>query len=88
MAFIEDVQEAEPQVNARGDFLEEENEEENGQIIQPAQLAPTPVQENEIQEGEQETTAPPPPPQDPENNNGYTGNDHPSRYWCWKFPYF
>ena len=46
MAFVEEAQEAEPQVNARGDFLEEENEEENDQFPQPNQLAPPPIQEN------------------------------------------
>ena len=49
MAFIEEVNEATPQTQ------NDENEGENGQIMQPNQLIQTPIQENENQGGEHET---------------------------------
>ena len=64
------------------DLLDNEIEEEIGQIIQPDQMTPTPIQENEIQEGEPEATDPPPPPPDGECDAGFTGNDYPTKYWC------
>ena len=82
MAFIEDAQEAEPQANARGDFLEEENEVGNALVPQPDQLIPAPVQENDIKVEEPEAPAPPPPPEEQESAAGSAGNDYPAKFWC------
>ena len=82
MAFVEEAQEAESQVNARDDFPEEENEEKNDQTLQHDQLAPTPIQENGIQEGGPGATDPPPPHPDRDCENGFTGNDYPAKFWC------
>ena len=53
MAFIEDVHETEPQVDARNEFPEEVNEGVNGQDMQPAQLALPTVHETQSQEVDQ-----------------------------------
>ena len=70
MAFIEEVNEAAPQMNPGDDFLGNENEGENGQIVQPNQMTPTPIQGNGIQGGEHEATPPPPPPNIPRGRAG------------------
>ena len=81
MAFIEDIQETEPQLNAEGDFLEEEDGGGNDQVFQPEQITLPPIQEDEVQKEDQGNTAPPPPPPIQETNTGYTGDEGPSRYW-------
>ena len=62
MAFIEEVNEALPQMTPEDDLLGDENAGENGQIDQPNQLIQTPIQGNENQGGEHEAAPPPPPP--------------------------
>ena len=47
MAFVEEVQEAEPEAHARGDFLDEE---ENIQLPPPTQMTPPPIQGDEAQD--------------------------------------
>ena len=46
MAFVEEVQEAEPQANARDDFLDEE---EIIQLPPPTQMTPPPIQGDRVQ---------------------------------------
>ena len=82
MAFIGEVQEAAPHANARGDFLEEENEVGNVQIPQPARLIPAPVQENSIGAEDPVTPAPPPPPEEQESDVGFACNDCPAKFRC------
>ena len=53
MAFIENVDEDEPQMNTGEGFLGTDAAEQNGQFDQPNQMPPTPNQENEIQGGTQ-----------------------------------
>ena len=81
MAFIETIQEADPQENAEGDFLDEEDGGDNNQVVQPEQMTPTPVQDDEVQQEDQGNVAPPPPPPNQEPDNNYAGVQGPSSYW-------
>ena len=49
MAFIENVDEDEPQMNTGEGFLGADPAEQNGQPDQPVQMPTTPNQENQIQ---------------------------------------
>ena len=82
MAFIEEVNEALPQMTPGDDFLGDENEGENGQIDQPNQLIQTPIQGNGNQGGEHEATPPPPPPPEGEQAENNTDTEYPTKYWC------
>ena len=82
MAFIENVEEEEPQMTAGDGFLGNEAAGENGQFDQPNQMTPTPSQGNEIQGGDTETAPPPPPRTDGEHVENSTDNAYATKYWC------
>ena len=80
MAFIENADEDEPQMNTGEGFLGADAVEQNGQFDQPNQMPPTPNQENQIQGGDTGAAPPPPPPTDREHvenpaDEGYTTKD-------------
>ena len=82
MAFIENVEEDEPQTNNGEGFLGADAEEQNGQFVQPNQMPPTPNQENEIHGGETGAAPPPPPPADRENVENPADEGYATKYWC------
>ena len=81
MAFIENVDEDEPQMNTGEGFLGTDAAEQNGQFDQPNQMPPTPNQENKIQGGDTGAAPPPPPPTDREHVENPADEVYTTKYW-------
>ena len=83
MAFIENVDENEPQTDTGEGFLGADPAEQNGQPDQPVQLPPTPNQENQIEGGDTGATPPPPPPPTVGEQVGNPADEGcATKYWC------
>ena len=81
MAFIENVDENEPQTDTGEGFLGADPAEQNGQPDQPVQLPPTPNQENQTQGGDTGAAPPPPPPADREQVENPADEGYATKYW-------